>query len=558
MDSSKTPRALTGALVGLALGGPLLAALFVADQAAGLPFLPFDLFALVRDALPGNIITGGIDAMVDVILALNLGRVDTTAKIIEEIMGLGLVLLVTGALGALTFAVLRGVEHERRAVSALGLGFAAGLLMAFISLETNVTASASVTAGFVWLVIVFVALGGALAWTHARLAAAQTDAQTASVEVLSDDDGMDRRSFLIRFGGATATLTIVGAGLGSLLDRRAPVETVSLSAADPEATPDVSAALPPDLPNAGAAVQPAPGTRAEYTPLGEHYRIDINVRPPNVDGASWVLPITGMVAQPLEITLDDLVNNYEPVDQFVTLSCISNPIAGELIGTTRWTGVPLRTLMQDWGVSPSARYMHITAADNFDEYLSVSLARQDERVMLTYAWDGQPLTQGHGFPLRIYIPDRYGMKQPKWITGIEFMDTSDEGYWVRRGWSELALVRTVSVIDTVATEHAFERDGQTFIPIGGIAYSGAKGISRVEVQINDDDWTEAELRDPLSETTWVIWRYDWPFAPGNHTFRVRCYDAAGNMQITDSNPVRPDGATGVHTMRREIVADAQA
>ena len=158
LNSSGTPRALTGALVGLLLGGPLLAVLFVADQAAGLPFLPFDLFALVRDALPGNIITGGIDTMVDAIIALNLGQVDTTAKLVEQLMGLAFVLAVTTLLGALTFTVLRRADPDRRIVAGLGLGFAAGLLMAFISLENNVTATAAPSVGFVWLVIAFVAL----------------------------------------------------------------------------------------------------------------------------------------------------------------------------------------------------------------------------------------------------------------------------------------------------------------------------------------------------------------------------------------------------------------
>ncbi len=66
------------------------------------------------------------------------------------------------------------------------------------------------------------------------------------------------------------------------------------------------------------------------------------------------------------------------------------------------------------------------------------------------------------------------------------------------------------------------------IPVGGIAWAGDRGISKVEVSVDGGDWVEAELRDPLSTETWVIWRYNWPFASGSHTFAVRCYDGNGD------------------------------
>ena len=86
------------------------------------------------------------------------------------------------------------------------------------------------------------------------------------------------------------------------------------------------------LPNANAAVQPALGTRPEFTPLERHYRIDINTIPPKVDEHEWRLKITGLVEKPLALTMDDL-KRYYPMHQFVTLSCISNPVGGDLIGT---------------------------------------------------------------------------------------------------------------------------------------------------------------------------------------------------------------------------------
>ena len=118
------------------------------------------------------------------------------------------------------------------------------------------------------------------------------------------------------------------------------------------------------------------------------------------------------------------------MDQFVTLSCISNPLGGPLIGTTLWTGVPFRDVLARPGPAAGARYAHIHSADGFDEEVDLELVNGDPRIVLAYAWDGQPLPRQHGFPLRIFIPDRYGMKQPKWVTGVTLAAESIPGYWV--------------------------------------------------------------------------------------------------------------------------------
>jgi hypothetical protein len=92
-----------------------------------------------------------------------------------------------------------------------------------------------------------------------------------------------------------------------------------------------------------------------------------------------------------------------------------------------------------------------------------------------------------------------------------------------------------------------QADASTRIPIGGIAHAGARGISRVEVRTDAGPWQEARLREPLSDRTWVVWRYDWPFQPGNHTFTVRCFDGKGAAQIIDPAPPHPSGASGLHS-----------
>ncbi|RMF26806.1 MAG: molybdopterin-binding oxidoreductase, partial [Chloroflexi bacterium] len=294
-------------------------------------------------------------------------------------------------------------------------------------------------------------------------------------------------------------------------------------------------------------IAPAPGTRPEVTPTELFYRIDINARPVVIEGESWVLQVDGLFDNPRPLTLADLMA-YPPVTQAITLSCISNPIGGDLIGTAYWTGVRLRDLLQDLGLRPEAQELYVEAADGF--YESVAMADlMDPRTLLVYGMNGETLPVEHGYPLRIYIPNRYGMKQPKWITRIEAIDREGPGYWVDRGWSAEARPQIISVIDTVAVDQ--QVDGK--VPIGGIAWAGDRGIQKVEVQVDGGPWVEAVLRTPpLSPLTWVQWRYNWPAVPGRHTFRVRATDGTGALQIEERRPTRPDGATGYHEVTVSI------
>jgi len=180
------------------------------------------------------------------------------------------------------------------------------------------------------------------------------------------------------------------------------------------------------------------------------------------------------------------------------------------------------------------------------------LIEADRRIMFCYDWDGNTLPVDHGFPLRVWIPDRFGMKQPKWITSVEVTDQYTPGYWVERGWDEAARVKITSVIDTVAVDALIQDGEQVRVPVGGIAWSGDHGISKVEVRVDGGEWQPAQLRAPLSETTWVIWRFEWLYVAGQHTFEVRCVDAGGTPQVEEDHPAHPDGATGIHRVEAEI------
>jgi DMSO/TMAO reductase YedYZ molybdopterin-dependent catalytic subunit len=482
-------------------------------------FVPFDLFDAVSRRLPGAWVTRGIDTMVRTLSALGARDLSKSAKRSEHALAVLGVLAAGVGLGALLH-----LPRWRRRPAALSTGAVAGLAAAALGVWALVSTPPSASAmQLLWMAAVFVAWGTALAWTSVR---------QEGVGTVHPAEQSDRRRFLVRLAGFTASVTVVGAYVALRSNRTArPIAAGRWSSSNP-------------LPNAGARVHPVPGTRAEFTALEDHYRIDINSMPPQLDGASWRLEVKGLVEQPLKLALDDL-KRHPQLDQFVTLSCISNPVGGDLIGTTRWSGVSLQQLLPGLKLKPEATHLKLTAADGFYEVLPLDVVRSDPRVMLTWAWDGVPLTAAHGFPLRVYIPGRYGMKQPKWIESIEALDHWQPGYWVERGWDKEALMKTTSFIDAVDVAHAVaDASGAQRVAVGGMAHAGTRGISRVELRLDDGPWQLAALRAPLSATTWVVWRSEVQLPAGAHTLTVRAYDGSGALQIEQGAPPHPSGASG--------------
>jgi DMSO/TMAO reductase YedYZ molybdopterin-dependent catalytic subunit len=537
----------TGVLVGALLTLPLMGVMYLADQLAGLPFVPFDLFDWLTRVLPGPLITFGIDLMIDSMLWLGVSVADT-AKTAEQVMAV-LQFFVGGIIAGLVFfGVMSARNIKSDTIAGVVMAALFGLPLIAISIAIGQSTVHPVLR-ILWLALLFLAWGLVLSWAYRRLTPVKTEASVETAEARAVER-INRRQFLIRLGAASAVITVAGAGVGAgLAQTRQRRLEQALDDSGAHET-ETSEELP--FPNANDPVMAAPGTRPEYTPLKDHYLVFIRTEPTVIDGSTWVLPLTGLVDNPLMLTLDDIKNNYESRDQYVTLSCISGRIGTSLIGTTLWTGVSLQDILAEAQVRPEARYLYITSGDGFYETVDLDLIAADERIMLCYAWDGHDLPTEHGYPLRIWIPDRYGMKQPRWITGIEVTDEYKEGYWVERNWDEVAQVKTTSVIDTVAVNTVIEEGDQRLIPVGGMAFSGARGISKVEVRVDGGPWQEAQLRAPLSETTWVIWRYDWPFAEGEHTFEVRCAEGDGTPQIEESRPNRPSGATGIDSYEATI------
>ncbi len=536
-----------GALIGLLITAPLTAILYFANQWAGLPFVPFDLFDWVTRVLPGAVVTFGIDMMIDTLRFLGINVADA-AKAAERMIAI-LQFLVAGILVCMIYVgVIRKADRRPDFFSGIITGIITGVPSITISVAIG-QSPVSPVFQILWLLIVFLAWGLALS-LFCKITILPVKHMPSGTEQELRALKSGRRKFLLQMGSAAILLTAFGTLAGSLLSgrkRKRLDEELNGSAAHNTETGEAK-----PLPNLDDPVTPAPGTRPEYTPLKDHYKVYIRTKPTAIDGSAWVLPITGLVDNPLMLSIEDIKTRYPVRNQYITLSCISGHIGTSLISTTLWTGVSVQDILADARVRDKARYLYITSGDGYYETVSLETINTDKRIMFCYAWDGHDLPVDHGYPLRIWIPDRYGMKQPKWITGIEVTDEYKEGYWVKRNWDKTARVKTTSVIDTVALNAVFKNGDQKLVPVGGIAFSGARGISKVEVRVDQGPWKEARLRAPLSETTWVIWRYEWPWQKGEHVFEVRCAEADGTPQIEEENPPRPSGATGIHSVRVHV------
>jgi DMSO/TMAO reductase YedYZ molybdopterin-dependent catalytic subunit len=542
-----------GALAGAMLTAPMMAIFYLANRLVGTPFIPFDFFEWQTRVLPGNLVASGISLMVKLLTYFKLS-VRETSKPAEITMALVQFLILGTVVGGCIFLFWKRFESMKRNIlSGIILGGSFGLFFLSISFVAG-DATAPAALNVYWVILIFLIWGISYEWIYIRLDKREIKTSRLEVEPRAqvEVNRYGRRKFLITLGGTSAAITVISVGLESLLQEGPSTQIVSAQSGGIDLfqpTPEVVT-----LPARPDAIIPVPGTRPEYTPVEKHYRIDINLDPPKIDGSTWQLPITGLVDQPLTLNLNDFYENKlgDPLHLFITLACISNELGGDLVGTTRWTGISVQNVLDRVNPKPEAKYLLITSKDGFHESVPLDLIRSEERVMLTYLWDGEPLPVKHGYPLRIYVPDRYGMKQPKWIVGLEFSADDREGYWVQRGWDKIAQMKATSVIDVVDLDQVIERDGQQYIPIGGIARAGARGISKVEIKVDDGDWQEAQLRTPLSDLTWVLWRYEWPFQAGEHTFAVVCYDGEGNRQITIPSPPDPSGATGIYKVTKNI------
>ena len=468
------------------------------------------------------------------LLAVNEEIVTLTSGQFKEFavntLGLGTndktVLMISVGVALLIFGVVAGLISRRRAAPGVVLAILLGVVGVYVVLQRDDLGQLGVLAPVASLV------GGVLAfrWLH-RLALA---AAVAAVEGEGWEADESRRKFLVTSAGVAVGAGIVGLGghaLSTKSDAQQSIDQIgTLTPADPAPRLPVGADFAGD------------GTPAYITDNANFYRIDTALTVPQVSAQSWSLKIHGMVDKEVNFSYDD-IRKRRLIERPVTLTCVSDPVGGVYISTSNFIGVPLRDLLLEAGVKPGAQQLFSTSVDGFTVGTPVDVLLDPDRgAMLAIGMNRQPLPVEHGFPARMVVPGLYGyVSATKWVVDMELTTWDKQAYWVPRGYSQQAPIKTESRIDK---PQAYAKVSSGAVTVAGIAWAQSKGIAKVEVRVDGGAWQSAQLSTEVSKNTWRMWRSTFQLRAGSHTVESRATDDTGYTQTSAQADEIPDGASG--------------
>jgi DMSO/TMAO reductase YedYZ molybdopterin-dependent catalytic subunit len=450
----------------------------------------------------------------------NFGANDKTALLV----GMGVVLFLLG--------VLAGLLSRRKSWPGTLLAIALGIVAMVAVLNRQDLGQIAVLAPVLSLV------AGALVFRLLHRLALEwvTDRDVADDDAARSDNS--RRKFLI--GSASV---VAGAGVAGIAGQ-VLIGNNNVDASRAAVGPLVAADPAPAVPTGADFV--SSGTPSYLTSEGAFYRVDTALTVPQLATQNWSLRIHGMVDREKTFSYAD-IRNRPLVERIVTLCCVSNPVGGPYISNAKFIGVLMRDLLTEAGVRPGADQLLSTSVDNYTAGTPVSALMDDRGAMLAIGMNGQPLPVEHGFPARMVVPGLYGyVSATKWVTDMELTTfATKQGYWVPRGYSQLAPVKTESRIDV---PQSFAKVGAGSVVIAGIAWAQTKGIARVEVRVDGGAWQDAQLTTEVTKNSWRMWRVFVDLKPGNHRVESRATDDTGYTQTqTLADPI-PDGASGWHSV----------
>jgi DMSO/TMAO reductase YedYZ molybdopterin-dependent catalytic subunit len=402
----------------------------------------------------------------------------------------------------------------------------------------------------------------------------------------------ERRTLLVMLGGsAAAYMATYASGLFSSTDSRAPsillvdpqepVPSGGVDAPNPHpqavaspvaqqqtiaATATPFASTTPTLPapasarelqrDKDGAVLPSgrtPGQLASaVTSNSDFYIVTKNAGgDPMLKADAWRLLVDGDVERTFQLDYATL-RKLPSVQVTKTLECISNfvgkpelaPFGAELISTALWKGVAVRDILGlTGGPKSDASWLAVLSADEYTSAIPIEVA-MDPGTLLVYEMNGDVLPYEHGYPARLLVPGRYGMKNAKWVIGLRPMTREFLDWYGQRNWSKDALVRTMTRIDSPAPGDHLDPGQST---LSGVSYAGTRGIKRVELSSDGGQtWRDAQfVEPPAGPDSWVRWRGAFQVAAGSPvTLVARATDGTAAVQDEAFTLPEPNGGTG--------------
>lgn len=377
------------------------------------------------------------------------------------------------------------------------------------------------------------------------------------------------RRHMLKAGGATA----LGLGVGGFAARAMAeiADTVTLPFANGE-RPLVT--YPGKRPMIGLTARP-PQLETPFSVFNEgvitpndafFVRYHLADIPLNIDPETFRLEVTGHVATPLSLSLQELKDNFPAREIVAVNQCSGNSrgfveprvAGGQLgngaMGNARWRGVPLKAVLEKAGLAPNARQVSFAGLDgpvipetpSFAKALDVEHAADGE-VMLAYSMNGTDLPWLNGFPLRLVVPGYFGTYWVKHLSRVTVLDQEFDGFWMKSAYRipdnacactepGQAASKTVPINLLPVRSFITNLESGAKVPAGevalrGIAFDGGFGITSVAVSTDSgQSWSNATLGQDLGKYSFREWKASVPLSKGEHVLMCRATNGRGETQ----------------------------
>ena len=322
----------------------------------------------------------------------------------------------------------------------------------------------------------------------------------------------------------------------------------------------------PAAPGNGVSWTPLHDLQGTITPNGLHYERHHN-GVPQIDPAQHILLIDGLVNKPLRFDIKSLMR-YPMISRTCFIECggnsnsgwRTNPIQSQagyahgLVSNAEWTGIPLKLLLQEAGIKPSAKWVIAEGADAAALNISIPLEKLLDDAMLALYQNGERLRPENGYPMRLVLPGWEGILNVKWLRQLRLTDEPIMSRDETSQYTELmpdgsarqfTFINEAKSLITSPSLGMMLPDNPGIYQITGLAWSGRGKITRVEISADGgDSWVDAELQGPILDKAFTRFNLPWHWQGEYSILQSRATDETGYVQPTREALVNNRGKHG--------------